>query len=147
MPDITQSRNFLGEYHNFLTSWDICRKVFQSGQVTATGDIPAQEELENLRTRLNTRTLGLETLQKSYERLDKEHSALRRLMDVKEAEKRTLEDLLEIEREVSKKSKEDPAFAVQENRIIKQRMLEYESRMVVLHNEVSLTLSLLGKRE
>ena len=68
-------------------------------------------------------------------------------MDVKEAEKRRLEDLLEIEREVSKKAKEDLALAVQENRIIKQRMLEYESRMVVLHNEVSLTLSLLRKRE
>lgn len=95
-----------------------------------------REELENARTLLKTRTLELETLRKSYERLDKDHLALRRLMDVKEAENRMLEDLLEIEREKSKKSDEELDFAVQENEIIKKKMLDYESRMVTLHNEV-----------
>lgn len=95
-----------------------------------------QSEVGRLKSRLESKAIELETLEKSYQILDREHRSFKRDMDIKEAENKRLDDLLENERNETRRLTSEIEEANRERDAAKARMRENESRLRYIHNQM-----------
>lgn len=95
-----------------------------------------QDELSRVKTRLESKTIELENLEKSYQALNTEHRSYKRDMELKEADNKRLSNLLDQERDETKRLNAEVAEAIREKEAAKARMRENETRLRYIHNQM-----------